>query len=151
METRELLRDIIREDNAKQIAEDMGISPSLLYKWFESGEQARTNPLEHLIALYRATGDRRLVGLLCAKAGGFFVENPPAKPSPAGETLMQALGHVHREAAELDRVLADIEAAGIITPAEARRLRKQWERVKSKQEGLVRDAERGRFAKKLSA
>lgn len=151
MKARRLWRKVVRAGNVKQLAVDIGGSASMLYKMGEEGGSGRRNPLELLTALYRSTGDRRLVKYLSQEHGGYFVANPPAVPPPPDEALRQALGRFHHDHASLERVMAAAETAGGFTPAEIKRLRKRWEKFKSHTEGLVRDAERGRFKRQLPA
>ena len=47
MKSHELLREVFQTHNPKQIAEEMGMSVSMVYKWAEPPEQGSgaTNPL----------------------------------------------------------------------------------------------------------
>ena len=51
MKSHELLREVFATSNPKQIAEDLGLSLSMIYKWSEaSGEglSGTTNPLDRV-------------------------------------------------------------------------------------------------------
>jgi hypothetical protein len=87
MKSRKLMRMVLRQGNAKQVAADLHVSVSTVYKWSEEGESGRRNPLELSAELFHSTRDRRLVEWLCAEAGGYFVRNPPAKGLPQRDRL----------------------------------------------------------------
>ena len=81
MQSHELLREVFEKHNVKQIAAELGLSLSLVYKWAEASEHSgsgATNPLDRIDALLRATKDTRLIEWLCARTGGFFIKNPKA-------------------------------------------------------------------------
>jgi len=52
MRSHELLREVFHESSAKQVAADMGLSLSMIYKWAEpaEGEEASgaANPLDRI-------------------------------------------------------------------------------------------------------
>lgn len=68
-----LMREILQQNQPKQLAELLGISLSTLYKWTEETENGRRSPLEFLELLVKAPGGERLVERLCEQAGGKFV------------------------------------------------------------------------------
>ena len=108
MEAHELLREIYRTHSIKELAEQEGLSPSALYKWAETGDQHRLNPLEHLVSLYRQTRDRRLLDWIAGQLGGQFLlpadegKAPVPKPTPpACPTRRQLAGLSAAVTAEL--------------------------------------------------
>ena len=147
MQSHELLKDVLKRTSAKQIAADMNLSLSLIYKWAEPpGEVAgsgSSNPLDRIEQLLKATGDKRIAHWVCAQAGGFFIENPPARVP--GASLVPATNEIVRDFAELLGVITAASADQQVTPAEAKTIRARWEELKSVTEGFVQAAEKGTF------
>ncbi len=143
------MREIFQEHSPKQVAADLGLSLSMIYKWAEPPEQGvgsgSTNPLDRIEALLRCTRDLRLVQWLCQRAGGFFILNPKTnKPHPS--YLIPATNEIVQEFADLLAVVAAAAADNQITPAEAKQIRLRWEELKSVTEGFVACCEEGNFA-----
>ncbi|MFZ9683612.1 MAG: hypothetical protein ACO3DQ_10500 [Cephaloticoccus sp.] len=137
----------MKQTSAKQIAADMGLSLSLIYKWAEppaddSGSGANS-PLGRVGQLIRSTNDRRIAQWVCEQAGGFFIKNP---------TTIQHTGHlipltndIVQDFADMLATIAMSSADNVITPQEAKTIRNRWEQLKSVTEGFVRAAESGHF------
>jgi len=148
MESHELLKEVLKKTSAKQIAADMGLSLSLIYKWAEppsddSGSGAN-NPLDRIDQLLRISADRRIAQWVCERAGGFFISNPPAKPHPF--SLIPATNDIVQEFADMLQVIATAAADQQITKEEAKAIRQRWEELKSVTEGFVHASEKGNFA-----
>lgn len=148
MESHELLKEVLKKTSAKQIAADMGLSLSLIYKWAEppsddSGSGAN-NPLDRIDQLLRISADRRIAQWVCERAGGFFISNPAAKPHPF--SLIPATNDIVQEFADMLQVIATAAADQQITPVEAKAIRQRWEELKSVTEGFVYAAEQGNFS-----
>ncbi len=149
MRSHELLREVLQKTSAKQVAADLGLSVSAIYKWAEPpGEGAGSgisNPLDRIEALLKSTGDGRLVQWICQRAGGFFILNPKSdRPHPA--FLIPATNAIVQEFADLLAVIAAAAADNQITPQEAESIRGRWEELKSVTEGFVACCEAGNFA-----
>lgn len=147
MQSHELLRAVYAAGNPKQIAADLGLSLSLIYKWAEptagTGSGA-INPLDRIEQLVRSTRDDRIVQWICQRAGGFFIRNPRAVwPHPPD--LIPATNQVVQEFADLLAVVASAAADNQISPAEARAIRARWEDLKRATEAFVRCCEEGNF------
>jgi hypothetical protein len=144
MKSHELLREIVHTGNPKQMAEDLGLSVSMIYKWSEPAEQSGTpNPLDRVSALIRSSGRTEIAQWVCEQAGGFFVKNSAEKTSPPA--LLEA---THKLVQEVAEVLSVVSAAAVdnrIGAEEAKAIRKRWERLKSLTEGFVRACEAGDF------
>jgi hypothetical protein len=154
MQSHELLRDVMRTTSAKQIADELRLSLSLIYKWAEPTEagSGAANPLDRIEALLRCTKDVRLVHWICERAGGFFIKNPKAAwPHPF--YLVPATNRIVQEFADLLSVIAIAATDNQVTPDEAKKIRARWEDLKSVTEGFVRCCEEGNFGplKKSSA
>ncbi len=147
MQSHELLKDVLKRTSAKQIAADMNLSLSLIYKWAEPpGDVAgsgSSNPLDRIEQLLKATSDKRIAHWVCARAGGFFIENPPAKAT--GAALVPATNEIVRDFAELLGVITAASADQQVSATEAKTIRARWEALKSVTEGFVQAAEKGAF------
>ena len=148
MQSHELLREVLEKSSVKQVAADLGLSQSMIYKWAEAddgGGSGAVNPLDRIEALLRSTGDQRLVQWICQRAGGFFILNPKThKPHPS--FLIPATNEIVQEFADLLAVIAMAAADNQITAAEAKNIRGQWEELKSVTESFVTCCENGNFA-----
>jgi hypothetical protein len=147
MQSHELLKEVLKKTSAKQIAAEMALSISLIYKWAEippedSGHGAN-NPLDRIEQLIRITGDKRIAQWVCERTGGFLISNPAAGPQP--HSLMPATNSIVQEFADMLQVIAMAAADQTITNKEAQAIRARWEELKSVTEGFVRAAEEGRF------
>jgi hypothetical protein len=148
MHSHELLREVIHKANPKEVSEQMGLSLSMIYKWAEppgEGGSGAANPLDRIDQLIKATQDARLAQWICERAGGFFIRNP-RKHWPHPYYLVPATNHIVQEFADLLSVVAQAAADNHISPEEAKRIRRQWEDLKSVTEGFVLACEEGNFS-----
>jgi len=148
MQSHEVLREVFQQCSPKQVASQLGLSLSMIYKWAEPPDQAAgsgsTNPLDRIDALLRCTNDRRLIQWICQRAGGFFVLNPKtSKPHPS--YLIPATNEIVQEFADLLAVVAAAAADNQITQAEAKQIRTRWEKLKAVTETFVACCEDGSF------
>ena len=146
MHSYELLREVFDKKAPKQVAADLGLSLSMVYKWAEPPEQSSgaANPLDRVAKLERCSGDERIVQWLCQQAGGFFIKNPKTgRPHPA--FLVPAMNNVVQDFADLLGVMADSAHDNQVTPPEAKSIRARWEELKSVTEEFVRCCEEGTF------
>lgn len=146
MRSHELLREVFEKCNPKQIAAELGVSTSLVYKWAEPEEtgSGTANPLDRIEALQRCTNDPRIVQWLCEKAGGFFIKNPKAHwPHP--EYLVPATNQIIQEFADMLSAIALAASDNHISKTEARNIRARWEELKQVTEGFVHCCENGNF------
>ena len=150
MQSHELLKDVLKRTSAKQIAADMNLSLSLIYKWAEPPTEAAgsgsSNPLDRIEQLIKSTGDVRIAHWVCARAGGFFIENPPAKAP--GTALVPATNAIVNDFAQLLEAITAASEDQQVLPTEAKAIRARWEELKSVTEGFVQAAEKGAFRDK---
>ena len=148
MQSHEILREVIQKGNAKEIASQMGLSLSLIYKWTEPDEQngsGAVNPLDRVEMLFNSTQDTRLIQWICERAGGFFIKNPKAVwPHP--DFLIPATNQIVQEFADLLAVIAAAAADNTISKQESKNIRGRWEELKSVTEGFVHCCEEGNFS-----
>ena len=147
MQSHELFREVFEKKKPKEIASDLGLSSSMIYKWGEPNTAGSGigNPLDRVEALLKSTGDHRLVQWICQRAGGFFILNPKNMPHP--HHLIPATNQIVQEFADLLHVIAAATADETITPTEASQIRARWEELKSVTEGFVAACEEGDFAR----
>jgi len=148
MHSHEILREVFQKCSPKKVAEDLGLSLSMIYKWAEPPEagagSGSTNPLDRIDALLNCTDDRRLIQWICQRAGGFFILNPKTnKPHPS--YLIPATNEIVQEFADLLAVVAAAAADNQITQKEAKQIRVRWEDLKCVTESFVACCEEGNF------
>lgn len=147
MQSHELLREVFQKCSAKQVAAELNLSLSTIYKWAEPDDgtgSGTANPLDRIESLIRCTSDLRLVQWICQKSGGFFILNPKVnKPHPS--FLIPATNEIVQEFADLLAVIATAAADNQITNQEASAIRERWEELKSVTEGFVACCEGGNF------
>lgn len=147
MQSHELLKEVLKKTSAKQIAADMGLSLSLIYKWAEPPQDetgsGANNPLDRIEQLLRITQDPRIAQWVCERAGGFYITNPKTKPHPF--QLIPFTNNIVQEFADMLGVIAVAAADNQISKDEAKAIRRRWEDLKSVTEGFVRNCEEGNF------
>jgi hypothetical protein len=148
MQSDELLREVFQKCSAKQVAADLGLSLSMIYKWAEPDEDTGSgaaNPLDRIEALMRSTEDARIVQWICQRAGGYFIRNPAINKAHP-DFLIPATHEIVQEFADLLAVIATAAADNQITRKEANTIRDRWEELKCVTEEFVACCEKGNFA-----
>jgi hypothetical protein len=147
MQSHEVMKDVLRKTSAKQIAAEMRLSLSLIYKWAEKPEDesgsGAGSPLDRVGELIRVTGDARIAQWVCEQAGGFYIRNP--KNQPIGQPLIPITNDIVKEFADMLATIATASTDSIITKDEAKTIRARWEELKSVTEGFVAACESGSF------
>ena len=144
-EPHELLREVFRDHGPKQVADALGVSLSLVYKWAEDpAGSGSPNPLERIGDLIRITGDPRLIQWLCQQGGGFFVRN--VRNTGHGYEMTPATNEIVQQFADLLAVISQAAMDMVITDEESRDIREVWERLKCFTEGFVHACENGDFS-----
>lgn len=151
MKSWEVLRSASADIGIKALAAKLNLSQALVYKWcqeppseeFPDASGAR-NPLDRVSAIYQATRDPAVINYLCRVADGFFVANPEAQPTAPEERLLNSTQRmVHEFSGLLTEISNGYEDDGLISEAEADRIRQSWERLKSQAEQFVVSCEQG--------
>ncbi|MDO9014536.1 MAG: hypothetical protein Q7U84_07145 [Polynucleobacter sp.] len=154
MQSHELLREVFKTTSAKQVAAELGLSLSLIYKWAETPESDAAggggNPLDRVDLLMKCSQDPRIIHWLCQRFGGFFIKNPRTHPAHP-EYLIPATNEIVQEFADLLAVIAGAAGDSRIDTAESKNIRKRWEELKSVTETFVACCENGNFTGMKSA
>ena len=147
MESHEVMKEVLKRTSAKQIAGDMGLSLSLIYKWAEPPEDesgsGASSPLDRVAQLVRITRDARIAQFICEQADGFYIRNPQ-NFSPGGP-LIPLTNDIVKEFADMLATIATSASDNAISKEEAKKIRARWEELKSVTEGFVKGAEAGTF------
>lgn len=147
MDSNEVLREVFKKTSAKQIAADLGLSLSLIYKWAEppsdDAGSGANNPLDRVGQLIRATHDPRIAQWVAEQTGGFFIRNP-AGLHHTGQ-LIPLTNDIVQEFADMLATIASSASDNTITGEEAKKIRARWEELKSVTESFVRACESGNF------
>ena len=146
MQSHELLREVFEKKRHKEVAADLELSTSMIYKWSEpnTAGSGTGNPLDRIEALIESTGDQRIVQWICQRAGGFFIMNPHNVPHP--HYLIPATNQIVQEFADLLATIANAGADNQISTIEAKQIRARWEELKTATEGFVEGCEEGTFS-----
>lgn len=147
MDAHEVMREVLKKTSAKQIAAEMGLSLSLIYKWAEPPEgdsgSGANSPMDRVGQLIRITRDARIAQWTCEQAGGFFIRNP--QTLPLSRQLIPVTNDIVQEFADMLAAIAISSSDNVITKEEARKIRARWEELKSVTEAFVKAAESGSF------
>ncbi len=147
MHSHEVMREVLKRTSAKQIAADMNLSLSLIYKWAEPPEDdsgsGASSPLDRVGQLIRITGNVAIAQWVCEQADGFFIRNPHNLPPTL--TLIPVTNDIVQEFADMLATIARASADNTISKDEAKTIRRRWEELKSVTEGFVKAAEGGSY------
>lgn len=147
MKSHEVVKSCFAEQSPKQIAEEIGVSVSLLYKWSQpvgDNQSGAINPLDRAVQLNAMAPDNEVLHWLCQQADGVFIQDPEI--AARAYRYMPATNEIVRQFAAL---LSEITQAALdnkITAAEATAIRDLWDRLKAYTEGFVTACEEGNFA-----
>lgn len=154
-ESFEVLRDAVEAIGAKAAAAHLKVSPALVYKWCEKprDDESSTaemgsgtrNPLDRVMGLLEATGDRGIVDWVCEQAGGFFVPNPDPADTVADKFLLETQGMIQKFSGLLSVLTESMTNDGRIDSEESKMIRQFWQELKSQVERFVIACERGQF------
>ena len=144
MHSHDVFKQLLKRVSAKQVAGELGLSLSLVYKWAEppSEGSGAANPLDRIDSIIKLTGDATMAQWVCERSGGFFIKNPEPKAHPY--ELIPATNNIVQEFADLLSVISNAVSDGNISVEESERIRQRWEQLKSVTEGFVRAAEGGK-------
>lgn len=147
MKSHEVIREALKKTGPKEVASELGVSLSLVYKWAqpntEMGSGSR-NPLDRVAKLIELTGDKRIAQWICGQAGGYFLRNPVSH-CQQGYEVMPATNAIVQQFADLLTAITQAAIDHSITDEESASIRAVWDELKSFTEGFVRCCEEGDF------
>ncbi len=147
MESHDVIRNAFKKSGPKEIAAELGLSLSLVYKWAqpntEMGSGSR-NPLDRVAKLMEMTGDKRIIQWLCEHQDGYFLRNPVSH-CKEGYQVMPSTNAIVQRFAGLLTVITQAALDNEISPDESEQIRRVWDSLKSFTEGFVRCCEEGDF------
>jgi hypothetical protein len=148
MKSHELVRSLLENRNAKELAAAMNLSLSSIYKWAEPSEggSGTPNPLDRIEQLIEATGDPSIAQWVCEKAGGFFVNNPHVSGERSFDSVIVATNQIVQEFAQTLSLIATAASDNSLTREEACEIRSRWQELKTAAEEFVNLCEQGNFA-----
>ncbi|QTN31084.1 helix-turn-helix transcriptional regulator [Akkermansiaceae bacterium] len=148
MKSHEVLRELFEIRSPKQLASELGVSVSLIYKWAEpSGDRGSgtPNPLERIAALLKVTGDVRIAEWICRMAGGFYTRSPNAMVDGETDSVAVATNRIVQDFAGMLSSIATAAMDDRIDANETAEIRGRWENLKSVTETFVCCCEHGNF------
>ena len=149
MESHEVLKAAFdnNDSSPKEVASELGISLSLVYKWAQdqsdTGSGSR-NPLDRVVELYKLTGDPRILEYICEHCDGYFVRNPVSH-CEKGFQVLPATNEIVGQFSSLLMRISGAAQDNSITNDEAEDIRNSWDKLKGYGEGFVRCCEEGDF------
>ncbi len=147
MDSHDVIRKAFKNRGPKEVAAEMGLSLSLVYKWAQPntdmGSGSR-NPLDRVDQLRTLTGDSGIIEWLCQQAGGYFVRNPKSF-CDEGFEVVPATNEIVQQFADLLSTISKAAVDNSITDDESEEIRSVWEHLKGFTEGFVRCCEEGDF------
>jgi transcriptional regulator with XRE-family HTH domain len=148
MKSHEIFRELFDRISPKELASELGLSVSMIYKWAEPAGDVGSgtpNPLERIAALLKVTGDIRIAEWVCLRAGGFYIKSPDAPATEGARSVVSATNQIVQDFAEMLSSIATAAVDNAITAKETRDIRERWEHLKSVTEAFVWCCERGNF------
>jgi len=147
MESHEVLKEAFEKSSPKEIAAELGVSLSLVYKWSQDtsalGSGSR-NPLDRVVELYKLTGNQRILEYICEHSDGYFVRNPVSS-CHKGFQVLPATNEIVSQFSNLLMRISEAALDNSITNDEAEDIRNCWDKLKGYGEGFVRCCEEGDF------
>lgn len=153
MESHEIIKDAVDKTGPKEVAAELGLSLSLIYKWAQAAEEdgsGSRNPLDRVLQLVEITDDHSLIQWLCVRTGGYYVHNRHPK-NEKGYEVVPATNEIVQQFADLLQVITQAAFDQSIDEDESERIRTVWEDLKRYTEGFVRCCEDGEFEKMLTS
>ncbi|MEE3331433.1 MAG: phage regulatory CII family protein [Myxococcota bacterium] len=153
MKYHSVLKNVVEAVGAKQVAYDLKISSSLVYKWCaeppaelgDDGSGAR-NPLDRLMELHASTNDSRPIEWLCSQIGGYYVPRSELGDESIDNAYIQHTQTLLAQFSDLLQALSEsISHEGRIDEAESTRIRREWQLLQGRGEAFVHACEIGRF------
>lgn len=151
-DTHAILKQAVDRAGPKRVARALDVSLSLVYKWTQPprtkknpGASGARNPLDKLVTIFHLSEDIELVQFLCRIARGYYTSNP-LLVGQAGHSFVTATVSALNDFADLMQMAEkSLTDDGRIDEAEAKKLRKNWDRLKGRLEHFIVSCEEGAY------
>lgn len=151
-ETHRILKSAIDRAGPKRVAQALDVSLSLVYKWTQAPRtkdspqaSGARNPLDKLVTIFSLSDDLDLIHFVCRVAQGFYTPNPQLRQPTRLRFVTATVAALNDFADMMQFAEKSLTNDGKIDVAESKKLRKQWDRLKSRLEHFVVACEEGRF------
>ena len=147
MESHDVVKNLLKKIPAKHVAQELGVSLSLVYKWAEAPivGSGTSNPLDRIEVLTRLAADMAPLEWLCTRFDGSFVKRPDMDV-----TTEDFVYRVSRIMVELGHVLGEFSKSAShpdrFSLEKVREIRMRWERAKNGIEKFLAAAEQGHYS-----
>ena len=112
----------------------------------EAKQSAEKSVIDRLAKIFEATGDEHIISWLCQKADGFYCPNPKAEENATKDLF----AHTQKLVSEFSDILQVVSASysgdGVICEEDSKKIRGEWEELKSVGESFLKACEKGNFA-----
>jgi hypothetical protein len=149
MESHEILHDAFEKTSPKEIASEMGLSLSMVYKWAQPVTEqgsGSSNPLDRVTQLMKLTRDQKIIQWLCSQTGGFYVRNPRLQTTTNHSDMLLSMNEIVQQFADVLEAITLASGDQKISAEEADKIRNEWEQLKTFMETFVVSCEKGDFA-----
>jgi hypothetical protein len=151
-DTHRILKQAVDRAGPKRISRALDVSLSLVYKWTQPprtkknpGASGARNPLDKLVTIFHLSEDIELVQFLCRTARGYYTGNP-TQQGKAGHSFVTATVTALNDFADLMQMAEkSLTDDGKIDEEEAKKLRKNWDRLKGRLEHFIVSCEEGAY------
>lgn len=143
-----MVKELFEVMSPKELAAELGVSVSLIYKWAEpTGDSGSgtPNPLERIAALLKVTGDIRIAEWVCRNAGGFYTKSPDTVVAGDSNSVAVLTNQIVQDFAGMLSSIATAAMDDSIDSKESSDIRNRWEHLKSVTETFVCCCEHGNF------
>lgn len=151
-DTHRILKQAVDRAGPKRISRALDVSLSLVYKWTQPPRTKKNpaasgarNPLDKLVTIFHLSEDIELVQFLCRTARGYYTTNPDHQ-GKAGHSFVTATVTALNDFADLMQMAEkSLTDDGKIDEEEAKKLRKNWDRLKGRLEHFIVSCEEGAY------
>ncbi len=156
MESYEVVKLAIDRKGPKEIADEMGVSLSMVYKWAQPPENpppgkpsgsGTPNPLDRVQQLMEISKEPQIIEWLCHKAGGHFVQNPDQLAEAGGYAVVPATNEIVHQFSDLLNEITKAANDNHVSNEESVQIREVWNKLKCFTESFVVACEEGNFQK----
>ncbi|MBZ0135366.1 MAG: hypothetical protein K8I27_03200 [Planctomycetes bacterium] len=151
-DTHRILKQAVDRAGPKRVSRALDVSLSLVYKWTQPprtkknpGASGARNPLDKLVTIFHLSDDIELIQFLCRIARGYYTTNP-SLGGKVGHSFVTATVTALNDFADLMQLAEkSLTDDGEIDESEAKKLRKNWDRLKGRLEHFIVGCEEGAY------